>query len=156
MIHVEKKLTFDTPLDTVIDFAKDPKHLNAWFVNLGELDEIKGKGEVNTTVKTAYFFAGMRYPMTIKVEQLNIAPREIQWNLAFTGPVAGNLITFFKTLPNNTIEAKFDLRLNLPENIITKVGGVPTATHLLDLAVAYTLENLKTFAGAEVKAAVPV
>jgi hypothetical protein len=70
--------------------------------------------------------------------------------------LARHLITFFKTLPNNTIETKFDLRFNLPENVITKVGGVPIATHLLDLAVAYTLENLKIFAEAEVKAAVPV
>jgi hypothetical protein len=70
--------------------------------------------------------------------------------------LARHLLTFFKTLPNNTIEAKFDLRFNLPEDVITKVGGVPIATHLLESRRGYTLENLKIFAEAEVKAAVPV
>ena len=154
MLHVEKKFTFDTPINTLFDFAKDPKHLNLWFAGLGEIDDIKGKGEVGTIVKTTYFYAGMRYPMTIKYELLTVTPREIQWNLAFTGPVTGNQIAIFKTLPNDKVEAKFDLRFNVPENFITKIGGVPVATHLLEVALIHTLENLKTLA--DVEAVVPV
>lgn len=152
MLHVEKKLPIDVSINTLFDLVKDPKRLNFWIAGLGELEEIKGKGEVGTIVKTTYYFAGKSYPMTINVEQLAVSPREIQWNLAFTGPVTGHQTAIFKTIPNDKVDAKFDLKLNVPENVIAKIGGAPIATHLLDLMLVHTLENLKVFA----EAAVPV
>ncbi len=153
MAHIRKSILINAPIDKVFAFARDPNRWNAWFVGLSEPAEIKGKGEVGTTVKQNFTMAGLSFPMTIRVVDERVGPKDSYWRGEFQGPITGTQ-TCTSIAKGDKTEMVDEIEYTIPGKVLGKIADSLVVEKMQERGLEQTLDNLKLLCEAAVGAIV--
>lgn len=142
MAHINKKILIHAPVDKVYALARNPEHWNQWWVGLSEPDKLDGKGEVGTTVKLHYKMAGIDFPVTTRVVEDTIDPKEAHARLEVEGPLEGKQDWTYKAKGKDT-EVMADIRYTVPGKAIGRLINKVLVEKMTERSAEHTLENLK-------------
>lgn len=142
MAHLKKSILIHAPVEKVYAVARDPNRWAAFFVGLGEPEEVTGDGGVGTVVKHSYLMAGVRFPVTSRVLEDHVSPEGGRWKGKIEGPLAGEH-TWTYTSKNGETEVTVDMEYTVPGKALGQIANRLLIERLQERATEQTLENLK-------------
>lgn len=142
MAHIKKSILIHAPVEKVAAFARDPQQWAAFWVGLSEPEEVSGTGEVGTVVKHSYLMAGVRFPVTSRVLENQVAPEGVRWRGKIEGPLAGEQ-TWTYTPKNSGTEVTADIEYTVPGAALGRIADRLIIERIQERAIQQTLENLK-------------
>jgi len=146
MAHVKETIFINASVDRVHGLATDPRQWETWFAGLGEAEKVEGDNGPGTVVQHAYLLAGMRFPVTTKVEENSGSAGEAHhWKATIEGPLDGwQQWDYVPKKAGTEVTAEIDY--TVPGSLLGKVADRLFVEKNQERALHHTLENLKQLA----------
>lgn len=142
MVHMEKSIVIDAPLEKVVTLGVDPHRWHTWFAGLSEPENITGNGDAGTVVEHHYLMMGLRVPVTSRVVEYTLTPQESQWRATIEGPLNGKQHWSYVAEGDKTrITARLDY--TIPGSILGQIANRLVIERIQERNLQQTLENLK-------------
>lgn len=142
MVHLEKSIVIEAPLDKVAVLAGDPQRWHAWFAGLSEPDQVTGDGNAGTVVEHHYLLMGLRFPVITRVLERILTPEESQWQATIEGPFDGKQHWSYLAEGDMTrVTARLDY--TVPGNLLGRMANRLLIERIQERNLEQTLGNLK-------------
>ncbi len=142
MWTIRKSIVIDRPVKEVFNYASNPTYWYQWYAGLSEPENLKGKGEVGTTVEMKYALLGMNLPISLEVIENSSEGNSRFWNGQITGALNSKQSWTYNAEGTGT-EVKFNMEYELPGNVLGKVANKLIVKKLMDNSAEQTMKNLK-------------
>ncbi|WP_223635625.1 SRPBCC family protein [Planococcus sp. 4-30] len=142
MWTIRKSIVIDRSVEEVFNYASNPVYWHQWYTGLSELENLKGDGEVGTTMDMKYTLLGMNLPISLEVIEKSRAGNSRFWNGQISGAINSKQSWTYHTEGTGT-EVKFEMGYELPGSVFGKVANKLIVKKLMDNSAEQTLKNLK-------------
>ncbi len=143
MTRLTDTIFIKAPVDKVAEFASDPHQWATWFAGLAEAEKIEGDNGPGTVVEHAYLLAGMRFPVTTRVQERSGGAGETyHWKASIEGPLSGWQQWDYVPKEGGT-EVRAEIDYSVPGSLLGKVADRLFVEKNQERALRHTLENLK-------------
>lgn len=143
MPTVKKSLFIDAPIDKVQEYCRMPESWSHWFVNVADIKNIKGNGEVGTTAEGYISILGIHFPIIAEVIEDNIIPGQSGiYNFKFTGALSA-VLKGSSLARDQGVEIALELDYDVPGGMLGKAADALVVHRIQENGLVHTLENLK-------------
>ena len=111
-------------------------------VRISVAENVSGKGEVGTIVKSSYSMMGIHFPIIIEVTESQLTDEGAIWKGNITGSFPTKQTSHYVAKDNGT-ELTFDIDSVPPETLFTKILDKLVTDKMEENSTQHTLENIK-------------
>lgn len=148
MWTIRKSVVIDRPVKEVFTYASNPVYWYQWYVGLSEPENLKGKGEVGTSMNMKYMMLGMNLPISLEVIENARDGNSCFWNGQINGAINSKQSWTYHAEGTGT-EVIFEMEYELPGSILGKFANKLIIKKLMDNSAEQTIKNLKDICEAD-------
>jgi uncharacterized protein YndB with AHSA1/START domain len=142
MARVQKSVYINAPLKDVYALAGDPSRWSLWFVGMTGPEEPVPPNEPGAVMELTFQAIGLRMPLRLHVEKVEIGEQRVQWQGRFEGGMSGQHVYTYTAEQGGT-RVTVDEEFTTPNKMLSKIADTRLVERILEGGTEQRLENLR-------------